>query len=413
MGINVQDVLAQDPELLQRQLYQQEMQRLNPQGNAAGAIGAVLGRGLGNVTRGRGFFDIADPALQKVAKIKELQTAALEQSGGDPVKTLEALSASLIQDPELAPFAFQVKKELMTYQNKTVNDPSKQARSNILRIAQIPEEERTEAETRLYSASREALGREAGEGNTVQSSKILEDGTVVKIYRNGERVVVDAEGNVVTGPEAANAVKEAAKFGVEIAGGKQAAQTLNRLSLEAQFAPAIAGGRKAGEIGQNISSEALKQTSLIRTNMNNLRDARRALQEGATTGVIASRFPDWKASTIELRNIQNRLGLDIVGSVTFGALSEGELKLALDTALPTRMEPPDLIKYIDRKIVAQDKLLNYFEEQARFLSKPGNTVQSWLENVDKKAAEKEKQAGDIDAKRRRLQQLREKARGAQ
>jgi hypothetical protein len=113
MGIDVKDVLAQDPELLQRQLYQQEMQRLNPQGNAAGAIGAVLGRGLGNVTRGRGFFDVADPALQKVAKIKALQTAALEQSGGDPVKTLEALSASLIQDPELAPLAFQVQEQLL------------------------------------------------------------------------------------------------------------------------------------------------------------------------------------------------------------------------------------------------------------------------------------------------------------
>jgi hypothetical protein len=123
MGIDVKDVLAQDPELLQRQLYQQEMQRLNPQGNAAGAIGAVLGRGLGNVTRGRGFFDIADPALQKVAKIKALQTAALEQSGGDPVKTLEALSASLIQDPELAPLAFQVQEQLSKIRPKPSESP--------------------------------------------------------------------------------------------------------------------------------------------------------------------------------------------------------------------------------------------------------------------------------------------------
>jgi hypothetical protein len=119
MGINVQDVLAQDPELLQRQLYQQEMQRLNPQGDAAGAIGALLGRGLGNVTRGRGFFDVADPALQKVAKIKQLQTAALQDAQGDPVKTLEALSKSLMQDPELAPFAMQVQEQLIKIRPKT------------------------------------------------------------------------------------------------------------------------------------------------------------------------------------------------------------------------------------------------------------------------------------------------------
>lgn len=72
MGMNVQDIFAQDPELLQRRLAMQEMQQLNPSGSAAGAIGAVLGRGLGNVQQGRSFFEVADPALRAVSDMRKI-----------------------------------------------------------------------------------------------------------------------------------------------------------------------------------------------------------------------------------------------------------------------------------------------------------------------------------------------------
>ena len=75
MGINAQQILSQDPDLLRRQLAQREMQQLNPQGTAAGAIGALLGRGLGNVTSGRGFFDIADPALKRVSDVQGIMSS--------------------------------------------------------------------------------------------------------------------------------------------------------------------------------------------------------------------------------------------------------------------------------------------------------------------------------------------------
>ena len=88
--------------------------------------------------------------------------------------------------------------------------------------------------------------------------------------------------------------------------------------------------------------------------------------------------------------MKNQLGLDVVGSVTFGALSEGELNLALSTALPTGLEGPELVKWAEDKIEAQEKLSAYLEEQAVFLTQPGNTSADWLikvkteglENVD-------------------------------
>ena len=42
-----------------------------------------------------------------------------------------------------------------------------------------------------------------------------------------------------------------------------------------------------------------------------------------------------QATAQMIETARQRLGLDVIGSITFGALSEGELKLALDTGLPS------------------------------------------------------------------------------
>lgn len=70
MGVSAQNILQSDPEYLRRQIAQQEMQRLNPRGTAAGAIGSILGRGAGNLASGRGFFDVSDPALKRVSEVQ-------------------------------------------------------------------------------------------------------------------------------------------------------------------------------------------------------------------------------------------------------------------------------------------------------------------------------------------------------
>jgi hypothetical protein len=72
MGLSAQEILQTDPEFVQRRLQAQEMQRLNPTGSAAGAIGAVLGRGLGNLTQGRGFFETSNPGLQRVTEVNKI-----------------------------------------------------------------------------------------------------------------------------------------------------------------------------------------------------------------------------------------------------------------------------------------------------------------------------------------------------
>jgi hypothetical protein len=72
MGINAQQILQSDPEYLRRQRAIEEMKALNPSGDAAGALGALLGRGIGNISSGRGFFETPDAGLQKVSAVQDI-----------------------------------------------------------------------------------------------------------------------------------------------------------------------------------------------------------------------------------------------------------------------------------------------------------------------------------------------------
>ena len=192
----------------------------------------------------------------------------------------------------------------------------------------------------------------------VQSSQILSDGSTVIVTKKGETVVRNPFGEIVTGAKAAATVRNAQEYGVDLQGLR-------------------ARERKTQEATVKQIQETAGAFDAVQRNIGNLDSAISALEQGAQTGVIAERFPDWSASTIELRNLQRQLGLDVIGSVTFGALSEGELNLALETALPTQMQPAELIDWLKRKKSAQEKLATYLDDQINFLAE-GNTVEDWL-----------------------------------
>jgi hypothetical protein len=221
------------------------------------------------------------------------------------------------------------------------------------------------AKANLNRLTREAL---AEGGDNVQSSKILDDGTAVIVTKSGRTRVIDTAGNELIGDARGKAIRDAEAFGAET--------QMRR-----------AGGRKGAEIGQATALKAFESVGKVRQNIENLNQAISALNRGARTGAIESRFPNWRASSIELQNIQRQLGLDIIGSVTFGALSEGELNLALETALPVTMNERELRDWLQRKITAQNKLANYLSEQARFLSVPGRTINDWLERTPQGAGQ--------------------------
>jgi len=144
-------------------------------------------------------------------------------------------------------------------------------------------------------------------------------------------------------------------------------------------AAAAEAGRSAVEIGV----DAQKSIGQLTNSIELLKDARVLVDlptGGANTGWLESKFPSVFASSIALDNIRSNLGLAVVGMNTFGALSEGELELALATALPNTMQEEELSQWISDKIVAQEKLRIHYAKAAEYLTDPlGGGISKWVE----------------------------------
>jgi hypothetical protein len=136
-------------------------------------------------------------------------------------------------------------------------------------------------------------------------------------------------------------------------------------------------GELTGASRAKTIDKGFERIEKISANIKNLDRAIKAVEEGAGTGVLEKRFPSLKAASVELDQIQGQLALDVVGAVTFGALSEGELKLAKEVALPTGLDGPELIEHIRARQAAQTKLRDYYQEQIDFLDQ-GGTVAGFL-----------------------------------
>ena len=231
----------------------------------------------------------------------------------------------------------------------------------------------TKNQTATQIAQKAAEGKVGG-SEKVQSSKVTPDGTTIIVMKDGTTRVVSATGENLTGQARADAIRTSENFGADIQANRAQSRGLGDLSAK-QVGQAFAGVGK------------------IKTNIGNIDEAIAAIDAGANTGVIASKLPNITAASIQLANVRQQLGLDVIGSVTFGALSEGELNLALDTALPIGLQPQELRKFLVNKKSAQTKLAGYLTEQATYLSKRGNTLSGWLEKIENRGTAPELPAG--------------------
>lgn len=184
---------------------------------------------------------------------------------------------------------------------------------------------------------------------------------------NAERFAISARLN----PQA----KADIKVNAQIRAANQ--KEIDKLKNQVRLGGVVEGTKAAAKQAIKLSGEAFNNLAKIRTNILNLDEGVRLIDEGASTGVIASKLPSFTRASQELDNLQGKLGLDVVGSSTFGALSESELAFALDTALPTNLEPQALKGWLLRKKDAQQKLSGYLNDVSTFLGTPGNTVAKW------------------------------------
>ena len=184
--------------------------------------------------------------------------------------------------------------------------------------------------------------------------------------------------------------QELADIGVQKAGDIEAAKA----AVELDTSGKIEGTKAASVAAIKRSEKAFDSIGKIRLSIDNYDEAIELIDNGAETGVVQSRLPSIRAASIALDNLQGRLGLDVVGQTTFGALSESELKFALATALPKKLAPADLRRWLVRKKESQLKLSAYLQEVATFLGTPGNTTKDFVELQKVRQLEQESAISD-------------------
>jgi len=140
---------------------------------------------------------------------------------------------------------------------------------------------------------------------------------------------------------------------------------------------AEAEGQAKGARRQKDIASINEQVKGIDRGANNIDRAVKAIDDGADTGRIESFFPSINAATIELQQILGDETLNRLSQVTLGAISESELSLLKETALPVNMQEEDLKAHLKRKKAALKKARKVALEQLRFLRK-GGTVEEFI-----------------------------------
>ena len=136
-----------------------------------------------------------------------------------------------------------------------------------------------------------------------------------------------------------------------------------------QFEQEAAGRRSEtdGKEAYNLGLSAYKAVGDINNTVTGLFDARDAIDDGARSGWFDQHWPAFSTSTAKLKSVARGMGIDIINSATFGALSKEELNLALQQGLPMELDSPYLKDFINDKIVAQRNLAEALENRALVL----------------------------------------------
>ena len=102
------------------------------------------------------------------------------------------------------------------------------------------------------------------------------------------------------------------------------------------------------------------------------------------SGIVNQYLPNISAAANQLREARTRLGLNVIGSTTFGALSKDEMNLALDTDIDDGLPQDVLIEELERKKLAQSKVIQGLREASDFLNDPTLTANQALKKYNKR-----------------------------
>jgi len=220
----------------------------------------------------------------------------------------------------------------------------------------------------------------------VQSSAPLPDQSgVVLTMRDGTVQVRTVGGEVLSGQAAMDFVKTAQENYTANQQQIYGARREGTLGADITFGGEAARVAKEGQMAPEIAATYFKQAETVASSVRNMDAAIQALNEGAQSGIVYDMIPNITVASAELQNAKQRLGLDVIGSVTFGALSASEMQLAMDTAVPSGLAPPELKIWLTRKRDAQTKMLAALQDAAIHFAS-GGTQEEYYRKIGAQTA---------------------------
>ncbi|MGB7241018.1 MAG: glucosaminidase domain-containing protein [Sulfitobacter sp.] len=213
----------------------------------------------------------------------------------------------------------------------------------------------------------------------VQSSVALDDGTAVLIMNDGTRRVLAPDGTQVKGQQAADAIRSAREYTVENQRDIYGARRTGTLDADIELGGIAKATEDVASATVKAGVSAWEDYGKLQSSIGTIGEAIAAIDSGAESGLVYKHLPNVTEASASLNNAMDRMGLDVVGSVTFGALSEGELRLAMNTAVPRDLSPPELRIWLVKKQAAQEKASAMLADAAQFMTTPGNTINGWID----------------------------------
>lgn len=158
-------------------------------------------------------------------------------------------------------------------------------------------------------------------------------------------------------------------------------------SVKGQAMAAYAQAKKrAEEAGKNI--EDVKKSMYdsdqnIGNQIGLYQQALQALDQGAYTGWANQYFPSLRDSTLQLENARNAIGLDVASTSKLQPISNSDLSIIMNTAIPMYQSEPGVRQFLTDKIAALTKAKKVAAEGVKYFDKKDSSLSGWLDYYNK------------------------------
>lgn len=104
------------------------------------------------------------------------------------------------------------------------------------------------------------------------------------------------------------------------------------------------------------ASNAIDSVDKYMRVMRTLKNPDGSYNEEAITGWATKYLPSFTADQAVIKSVSNLMGIDVINMATFGALSEREMQMAMETNLNPLLSPEELYKQITMMVESRQKL---------------------------------------------------------